>query len=54
MEAGSMRSVLSGLLDRYERPCLLCACASERTCHRRLLAEAMADERPGLEVVHLR
>ena len=40
--------------DRYQRPCLLCACDSERTCHRRLLAEAMAEERPGLEVLHLR
>src|SRR6266581_1820147 len=54
MEAGSMRPVLRALLERYQRPCLLCACDSERTCHRRLLAEAMAEERPGLEVLHLR
>jgi len=54
MDAGSMKEVLGGLLDRYGRPCLLCACDSERTCHRRLLAEAMAEERPGLEVLHLR
>jgi uncharacterized protein (DUF488 family) len=53
MEAGSMREILRGLIDRYERPCLLCACDSEKTCHRRLLAEALADERPGLEVQHL-
>jgi hypothetical protein len=54
MDAGSMKEVLAGLMDRYQRPCLLCACDSERTCHRRLLAEAMAEERPGLEVLHLR
>jgi uncharacterized protein (DUF488 family) len=54
MEAGSMMPVLRALLDRYRRPCLLCACDSEKTCHRRLLAEAMEEERPGLEVLHLR
>src|SRR5690348_13744227 len=54
MDAGAMKSVLGGLLDRYCRPCLLCACDSEKTCHRRLLAEAMAEERPGVEVLHLR
>jgi uncharacterized protein YeaO (DUF488 family) len=54
MDASSMKEVLARLLDRYRRPCLLCACDSEKTCHRRLLAEAMAEERPGLEVLHLR
>jgi uncharacterized protein YeaO (DUF488 family) len=54
MDAGSMKTVLGGLLERYQRPCLLCACDSEKTCHRRLLAEAIAEDRPGLEIVHLR
>jgi uncharacterized protein (DUF488 family) len=53
MEAQDMRAVLRGLLDRYHRPCLLCACDHEKTCHRRLLAEAMQEERPDLEVRHL-
>src|SRR6478672_5024302 len=46
MDAGSMKVVLSGLLDRCQRPCLLCACDSEKTCHRRLLADAMAEDVP--------
>ena len=47
-------AVLREILGRYERPCLLCACDQERTCHRRLLAEALQEERPELEVHHLR
>jgi uncharacterized protein (DUF488 family) len=54
MEAGAMRGTLTALYDRYQRPCLLCACDTEKTCHRQLLAEALAAERPGLEVRHLR
>jgi uncharacterized protein (DUF488 family) len=54
MDAGRMQDTLCGLLDRYERPCLLCACDQESTCHRRLLAEALQEERPELEVRHLR
>jgi uncharacterized protein (DUF488 family) len=54
LEAGSMRPVLRELIERYERPCLLCACESERHCHRRLLAEAAQEEQPGLELRHLR
>ena len=54
LEAGSMREVLRGLLDRYQHPCLLCACESEETCHRRLLAGALAEERPDLEIRHLK
>jgi uncharacterized protein YeaO (DUF488 family) len=54
MEARSMRPILRELIERYERPCLLCACDSEEHCHRRLLAEALQEERPGLEVRHLR
>ncbi len=54
MKAGAMPAVVLDLLDRYQRPCLLCACDNEETCHRRLLAEAAAAARPGLEVRHLR
>ncbi len=54
MDAGSMMPVLRELLDRYQRPCLLCACDSEKTCHRRLLADAAQEEWSGLEVLHLR
>ena len=53
MEAGSMHETLLGLIDRYRRPCLLCACDSEKQCHRRLLAEALQEARPELEVRHL-
>lgn len=54
MEAEGMRELLRELLGRHERPCLLCACDQESTCHRRLLAEALQEERPELEVHHLR
>jgi uncharacterized protein (DUF488 family) len=54
METGGMRSILRELIERYDRPCLLCACDSEKQCHRRLLAEALRDERPELEIRHLR
>jgi uncharacterized protein (DUF488 family) len=53
MEAGGMRAVLGEIVARYDRPCLLCACAGEARCHRRLLAEALWEERPELEVRHL-
>jgi uncharacterized protein (DUF488 family) len=54
LAAGSMREVLRGLHERYRRPCLLCACESEKTCHRRLLAGALAEERPSLDIRHLK
>jgi uncharacterized protein (DUF488 family) len=54
MEAHDMRAALREIAGRYEHPCLLCACDQERTCHRRLLAEALQEERPELEVHHLR
>jgi uncharacterized protein (DUF488 family) len=54
MDAREMRPLLRELLERYERPCLLCACDSHERCHRRLLAEALQEERPGLEIKHLR
>jgi uncharacterized protein (DUF488 family) len=40
-------------LGRHERPALLCACPTPDRCHRRLLAEALAELRPGLSVRHL-
>lgn len=47
----------AGILDeieaRFERPCLLCAEPEPSRCHRRLVAEAFAALRPGLEVRHL-
>ena len=37
----------------WQRPCLLCAEDVADHCHRRVLAEAIADEAEDLEVVHL-
>jgi uncharacterized protein (DUF488 family) len=45
--------VLTGIEQRFERPCLLCAEPEPSHCHRRLVAEAFARLRPGLEVRHL-
>lgn len=41
------------LLARYQRPCLLCAEDTPRHCHRRLLAEYLAERISDLEIVHL-
>jgi uncharacterized protein (DUF488 family) len=41
------------LLERYQRPCLLCAEATPEHCHRRLLAEYLAERISDLEIVHL-
>jgi uncharacterized protein (DUF488 family) len=41
------------LLGRYRAPCLLCAEPTAERCHRRLVAERLASQIPGLEVVHL-
>jgi uncharacterized protein (DUF488 family) len=54
MEAGGMRPILRQLTQRYDRPCLLCACDSEKQCHRSLLADALREERPELDIQHLR
>ena len=37
----------------WEAPCLLCAEDKPEKCHRRLLAEAIAEQVEGLEVIHL-
>lgn len=41
------------LLERYQRPCLLCAEDTPDHCHRRLLAEYLAERIGDLEIVHL-
>jgi uncharacterized protein (DUF488 family) len=41
------------LLERYQRPCLLCAEDTPDHCHRRLLAEYLAERIGNLEIVHL-
>jgi uncharacterized protein (DUF488 family) len=48
-----LADVLDGIAARFERPCLLCAEPEPEKCHRRLVAEAFARLRPGLEVRHL-
>ncbi len=41
------------LLNRFERPCLLCSEPEPTRCHRRLLCERLVAGQPGLDVVHL-
>jgi uncharacterized protein (DUF488 family) len=41
------------ILDRYRRPCLLCAEPLPDHCHRRLVAEWWAAHLPGIEINHL-
>ena len=41
------------LLARYRHPCLLCAEDTPDHCHRRLLAEYLAERISDLEIVHL-
>lgn len=48
-----LAEVLDAIVARFERPCLLCAEPEPSHCHRRLVAEAFARLRPGLEVRHL-
>ncbi len=48
-----------GSYERFDRDllrrsaCFLCSEASPEHCHRRLVAEALAERKPGLRVVHL-
>jgi uncharacterized protein (DUF488 family) len=44
---------LAAELDRGPRTALLCLEADPATCHRRVVAEALASRRPGLRVVDL-
>ncbi len=41
------------VVERYRAPCLLCAEPTAEHCHRRLVAEYLAQRIPGLGVVHL-
>lgn len=51
---GMVTSFLKSAEDGgWERPCLLCAEDESDKCHRRLLAEAIAERSSGLEVRHL-
>jgi uncharacterized protein (DUF488 family) len=41
------------LLARYQAPCLLCSEATPEHCHRRLLAEYLAEQLSGIVIEHL-
>lgn len=41
-------------LSPFKSPCLLCAEDEPDKCHRRVVAELMAEEQPGTEVIHLK
>lgn len=41
------------LLGRYSAPCLLCSEPTPERCHRRLLAEYLAEQLGGIVVTHL-
>lgn len=51
-ERGVLPDALA-LLRAHRRPCLLCACPTPQRCHRRLLAEMLAELEPNLIVTHL-
>ncbi|MCU0522224.1 MAG: DUF488 domain-containing protein [Anaerolineae bacterium] len=46
-------SVGRDLLARYRAPCLLCKEATADRCHRRLVAEFLANQLPDITVIHL-
>lgn len=48
-----MERTAADILARYERPCLLCSEPTADKCHRRLVAEYWAENRPDIEIVHL-
>jgi uncharacterized protein (DUF488 family) len=41
------------LFTRYQAPCLLCSEATPEYCHRRLLAEYLAEQLDGIVIEHL-
>jgi uncharacterized protein (DUF488 family) len=53
MDAREVPRVLDRSLFENNVCCLLCSEANPERCHRRLVAERMAREWPGVEVVHL-
>src|SRR5262245_31747998 len=42
-----------GMFERYQAPCLLCSEPTPDRCHRRLLAEYLAEHLHGVVVTHL-
>ena len=42
-----------GRFQQYDRICLLCSEATPEHCHRRLLAELIANTNPAIEIRHL-
>jgi uncharacterized protein (DUF488 family) len=49
------RQILKGLdIEQIDHACLLCSEHEPDHCHRRLLAEYLREEIPGLEIVHLK
>jgi uncharacterized protein (DUF488 family) len=42
-----------GLFERYRAPCLLCSEPTPDRCHRRLLAEYLAEQLGGIVITHL-
>jgi uncharacterized protein (DUF488 family) len=48
-----LADVLASIEKCFERPCLLCAEPEPSRCHRRLVADAFTQLRPGLDVRHL-
>lgn len=53
MTETAMLEAAAPVLARFRRPCLLCAEHTPEECHRRLLAEALQAQTPGLAVHHL-
>jgi uncharacterized protein (DUF488 family) len=51
--AGHELDRLAAELDRGPRTALMCLEADPAVCHRRVLTEALAERRPGLQVVDL-
>ena len=51
--AGEELDALAAELDRGPRTALLCLEANPAGCHRRVVAELLAERRPGLVVVDL-
>jgi len=46
-------SIGAALIARYRSPCLLCSEPTPEHCHRRLLAEYLAEQLGGIVIAHL-
>jgi len=55
LEERAIEQIGQRFLTTYQRPCLLCAEPTPDHCHRRLVAEYLAEKLPNLkiEVIHL-